>query len=231
MCVTAAALAAPVAALVRRCGAPARVASLDDGHHFTFLDDGATVDAVVDPDRALVRALDVHAGGAQSFTVDIDGTPRTFAFGTYALAQADVDLQGAADNAFATTRAYRLDAAHELVLGFDPGSGRLARVAVGERVALVRLGALPLPVNEPPFPYVAPVLKHTAIPDGAGARATVVRLDVDRLGIVRTVEVLISSNDAAFDAMLPARLNDDAYVPARLGGRPIAASVFRELRH
>ena len=110
-------------------------------------------------------------------------------------------------------------------------TGRLARVAIGERVALVRLGALPLPVNEPPFPFVAPALRHTALPDGAGARATVVRLDVDPFGIVRTVEVVIPSSDAAFDATLPARLNDDTYVPARLGGRPIAASVFRELRH
>ncbi len=231
MCVTAAALAAPVAALVRRCGAPARVASRDDGHHFTFLDDGATVDAVVDPDRTLVRALDVRAGAEQRFTVDIDGTQRTFGFGTYTLTQADAELQSAVDNAFATVRAYRLDAAHELVLGFDAATGRLARVAIGERVALVRLGALPLPVNEPPFPFVAPALKHTALQDGIGARATVVRLDVDRLGIVRKIEVVIPSDDTAFDATLPARLNDDTYVPARLGGRPIAASVFRELRH
>ena len=95
----------------------------------------------------------------------------------------------------------------------------------------MRLGALPQPVDEPPFSYLAPVLKRTALPDGAGTRTTVVRVDVDRLGIVRTVEVVIPSSDSAFDAALAARLNDDTYVPARLGDRPIAASVFRELRH
>jgi hypothetical protein len=114
MCVTAAALAAPVAALVRRCGAPTQVASRDDGHHFTFLDNGATVDAVVDPDRTIVRALDVRAAAPQSVALDVDGVARTFAFGSYALAQADADLANVADRAFATNRAYRLDAAREL---------------------------------------------------------------------------------------------------------------------
>jgi len=231
MCVTPAALDAPVAALVRRCGAPAHVASRDDGAHFTFLDDGASVDAVVDPDRAGVRALDVRAAAPQEMTVDAGGSARTFGFGSYALAQADADLANVADYAFATNRAYRLDAARELVLTFDPATQRLTRVAIGERATLTRLGILPRPIDQGPFPYAAPALKRTALPDGAGARATVVRIDVDRFGIVRTVAVVVSSTDPAFDATLATRLGDDAYLPARLGGRPIAASVFRELRH
>lgn len=217
MCVTAAALAAPVAALVRRCGAPARVASRDDGHHFTFFDDGATVDALVDPDRELVRALDVQASAPQ--------TLRTFA------AEAGGAVLPDTDFAFATSRAYRLDVAHELVLVFDTTMERLTRVAVGERTALVRLGVVPLPVDQPPFPYTAPVLKHSALADGTGAQATVVRIDVDRTGIVRNVAVVVAGADPAFDATLAARLGDDTYVPARLSGRPIAGSVFRELRH
>ena len=231
MCVTPAALDAPVAALVSRCGVPARVASRDDGAHFTFLDDGASVDAVVDPDRADVRALDVRAAAPQVMTVDAGGSARTFGFGAYALAQADADLANVADYAFATNRAYRLDAAHELVLTFDPVTHRLTRVAIGERTTLTRLGLLPRPIDQGPFPFAAPLLKHTALPDGTGARATVVRLDVDRFGIVRTVVVVVPSTDPAFDASLATRLGDDAYLPAQLGGRPIAASVFRELRH
>jgi hypothetical protein len=231
MCVTAAALAAPVAALVRRCGAPARVASRDDGNHFTFLDDGATVDALVDPDRDAVRALDMHGSAPLNVTVDVGGTSRTFAFGSYALAQADAELTDVADYAFATSRAYRLDPERELVLGFDPATGCLSRVAIGERATLARLGVLPQPIDQPPFPYAAPILKHTALPDAAGAQTTIVRLDVDQAGVVRTVVVVVPSTDPAFDATLARRLGDDRYAPARLAGRPIAAGVFRELHH
>ena len=231
MCVTAAALSAPIAALVRRCGTPVRVASSDDGNHFGFLDDGASVDAVVDPDRDLVRALDVRGRAPLTFTVNIDGSARTLAFGTYTLAQAEAGLAGVADNAFASNRAYRLDDARELVLSFDPATQRLARIAIGERATLVRLGDLPQPIDEPPFPYAAPVLKRNALADGSGAQATIVRLDIDAAGIVRAVTVVVASDDPAFDAALPRRLGDDVYAPARLGGRPIAGSVFREVRH
>ena len=231
ICVTADALAAPVAALVRRCGAPARVASSNDGNHFTFSGDGAAVDALVDADRALVRAIVVRADAPQAVAIDVDGTARTFAFGTYAQAQADAELTTVADYAFGGGRAYRLDPARELVLNFDPATKRLARVAIGERGTLARLGLLPLPIDQSPFPYLAPVLEHSAVADAAGSQATIVRLDVDRFGIVRTVAVVVPSADPAFDAALAARLGDDVYAPARLGGRPIAAGVFRELRH
>lgn len=217
MCVTAAALAAPVAALVQRCGAPIRVASRDDGHHFTFNDDGATVDALVDPDREAVRALDVRAPAPQ--------TLRAFASAAGGPALPDADF------AFGTSRAYRLDQTRELVLVYDARMERLTRVAIGERTALQRLGIMPLPLDQPPFPYAAPVLKRSALGDGTGAQTTVVRIDVDRYGIVRNVAVVVASNDPAFDSSLAARLGDDAYVPARLGTQAIAGSVFRELRH
>ena len=85
--------------------------------------------------------------------------------------------------------------------------------------------------NQVRFPFTAPVLKHTDVPDGTGARATVVRLDLDRGGIVRNVAVIIASDDAAFDQQLAARIAHDAYAPAKLAGRPIGASVWREVRH
>jgi hypothetical protein len=231
MCVTADALAAPVAALVRRCGAPARVASRNDGNHFIFNDDGATVDALVDPDAALVHALDIYAQSPATIDVALAGVSRTFAFGSYDLTHADADLTGAADYSFGNGRAYRLDATHELVLSFNPATKTLARVSIGERLALERLNVLPEPIDRRPFPYVAPVAKQIAVPDGSGAQATIVRVDLDRFGIVRTVTVVVPSDDDAFDAALPKRLDDDSYEPARLANRAVAASVFRELRH
>jgi hypothetical protein len=231
MCVTADALAAPVAALVRRCGAPARVTSRNDGNHFTFLDDGATTDALVDPDAAVVHALDTYATAPATIVATIDGIARTFAFGSYDMAQADVDLAAAADYSFNYGRAYRLDTTHELVLSFNPATKKLARVSIGERAALDRLNLLPEPINRRPFTYVAPVAKHTGVADGSGAQATIVRVDLDRFGIVRTVTVVVPSDDDTFDAKLAARLDDDSYEPARLAGRDVAASIFRELRH
>jgi hypothetical protein len=231
MCVTADALAAPVAALVRRCGAPERVTSRNDGNHFTFLDGGATVDALVDPDSGTVRALDTFATAPATVDATIDGTARTFAFGSYDMAQADVDLAAAADYSFAYGRAYRLDAAHELVLTFNPATKKLARVSIGERATLERLQLLRAPINQQPFTFVAPVAKHTGVADGSGAQATIVRVDLDRFGIVRGVTVVAPSDDSVFDAALPARLDDDSYEPARLAGRDVASSIFRELRH
>ena len=231
MCVTAAALAAPVAALVRRCGAPARVESRDDGNHFTFTGEGTSADVLVDPDRNVVQAVDVRAGAPQIMSTEIDGRTWAFAFGSYALAQADAELADVADHASGTSRAYRLGAARELVLGFDPATKCLTRVTIGARATLTRLGLLPQPIDRPPFPYVAPVLTYTAFHDDGRGATTVVRLDVDRFGIVRTVAVVVPSTDPAFDATLAARLGADVYVPARLGGRPIGAGVFRELRH
>jgi hypothetical protein len=231
MCVTADALAAPVAALVQHCGAPARVISRNDGNHFTFADDGATVDALVDPDAAVVRALDIYAQSPAAVDIAIDGVTRTFAFGSYDIVHADADLTGAADYSFGNGRAYRLDPTHELVLTFSPGTKKLSRVSLGERLTLERMKLLPQQVDRRPFSYVAPVAKQIAVPDGSGAQATIVRVDVDRFGIVRTVTVIVPSDDPAFDSKLSKRLDDDSYEPALLANRAVNASVFRELRH
>ncbi len=105
-------------------------------------------------------------------------------------------------------------------------------MVVGDRATLLRLGYLTDPTpTQTRFPFTAPVLRRTAVPDGSGARATVLRLDLDRGGIVRKVSVVIPSDDAAFDDQLVAKLGGDAYAPAKLGGRAIGASVFREVRH
>jgi hypothetical protein len=54
---------------------------------------------------------------------------------------------------------------------------------------------------------------------------------VDRGGIVRNVAIVVPSDDATFDAALVQKLGSDTYAPAKLGGRAIGASVYREVRH
>ena len=89
---------------------------------------------------------------------------------------------------------------------------------------------MPRPVQER-FPYAAPKLRRSDVAEGSGAKATVLRLDLDRGGVVRNVAVVIPSGDAAYDDELAKRLGRDAYAPAKLGGRAIGASVYREVRH
>ena len=115
---------------------------------------------------------------------------------------------------------------------FDSATGMLSRVVLGDRGALLRLGYLtdPQPLQER-FPYAAPVLRPSGVAEGSGPKATVLRLDLDRGGVVRKVVVVVASGDAAFDDELVQRLGRDAYAPAKLGGRSIGASVYREVRH
>src|SRR5581483_8207740 len=117
------------------------------------------------------------------------------------------------------------------VLVFDPATATLSHILIGDRGTRLRLGYVRDPTpNQPRFPFTAPVLRHTNVPDGSGPQATVLRLDLDRSGIVRSVSVIVASNDPAFDTQLVKSIGNDAYAPAKLGGRPIGASVFREVR-
>ena len=96
---------------------------------------------------------------------------------------------------------------------------------------LGRMNVLAERIDRRPFTYDAPVLKRSALTGESGTQTTIVRVDVDREGIVRGVVVIVPSADPAYDATLARRLDDDRYQPARLGPQPVAASVFRELHH
>ncbi len=221
----------PVAALVRAYGVPASVASRDDGQRFVFADGAATVTAVVDDD-ATVHAVDAALPAGTPYTLALDGTPHRLTFGVTTSLAARDELAADAENEGAGFRVFRLGADSDAVLVFDPATSALARVVLGDRGALLRLGYLadPQPVQQR-FPYAAPRLRRSGVPDGSGAQATVLRLDLDRAGVVRKVAVVVPSADAAFDAALVQRLGNDSYAPAKLGGRPIGASVYREVRH
>jgi hypothetical protein len=221
----------PLAALVRAYGAPASVATRDDGQHVVFGDATASVSAIVDDD-ATIHAIDLAFPAGTRYAVDVDGKTHTFTFGTTTSLGARDELAADAETEGANFRVFRRTPDSDIVLVFDPKTSTLAHVVVGDRATLLRLGYLTDPTpTQTRFPFTAPVLKRTAVPDGSGARATVLRIDLDRGGVVRKVAVVVASDDPAFDEQLVAKLSNDAYAPAKLGGRAIGASVFREVRH
>jgi len=221
----------PVAALVRSYGVPASVASRDDGQHVVFSDGTATLDAIVDDD-ATVHAIDIALPRGSTYPLDVDGAIHPVTFGATTSIGARDELAADAETEGTNYRVFRRAADSAFVLVFDPKTSTLAHVVVGDRATLMRLGYLadPRPIQQR-FPFVAPVLRQSAVSDGSGAQATIVRLDLDRAGVVRKVTTVISSGDPAFDSAVATRVSGDAYAPAKLGGRPIGASVFREVRH
>ena len=221
----------PLAALVRSYGAPASVATRDDGQHVVFGDATASVSAVIDDD-ATIHAIDLAFPAGTKYAVDVDGKTHTFTFGTTTSLAARDELAADAETDGANFRVFRRTADSAIVLVFEPKTSTLAHVVLGDRATLLRLGYLTDPTpTQTRFPFTAPVLRRTSVPDGSGARATVLRLDLDRGGIVRKVAIVIASDDPSFDEQLAAKLSNDAYAPAKLGGRAIGASVFREVRH
>ncbi|HEX3550814.1 MAG TPA: hypothetical protein VHT53_10585 [Candidatus Elarobacter sp.] len=221
----------PLAALVRTYGAPESVATRDDGQHVTFGDAAATVAAIVDDDGT-IHAMDLAFPSGTRYAVDLDGQSHTFTFGGTTSSAARDELAAVAETDAPNFRVFRRTADSDLVLVFDAKTATLARLVVGDRATLLRLGYLadPAPLQSR-FPFAAPALRRSAVGDGTGPRATVVRLDLTRTGAVKAVSVVVASDDAAFDRQLVARMAGDTYVPAKLGGRPIGASVLREVRH
>jgi hypothetical protein len=221
----------PLAALVRAYGAPASVATQNDGQYIVFADAGASVTAIVDDD-ATIHAVDLMFPPGTIYALDVDGTTHRFTFGTTTSIAARDELATSAETEGANFRVFRCSEGEVLVLRFDPATAKLAHIVVGDRATLLRLGYVRDPVpDQPKFPFVAPVLRHSAIADGTGTKATVLRLDLDRAGIVRNVAVVVASDDPAVDQQLTAQVGHDIYAPAKLGGRVIGASVFREIRH
>ncbi len=221
----------PLSALVHAYGTPATVATRDDGVHVTFASDGATLDAIVDDD-AVVHAFDLALPRGTRYAIDVDGAPHTLTFGATTSLGARDELAADAETEGAGFRVFRGDGESAFVLVFDAVTSTLTHVVVGDRATLLRLGYLAVPQPlQPQFGFVAPQLRHSAVGDGSGSRATIVRLDLDRSGTVVAVDVVVPSGDAPFDAALTAGMRHDAYRPAQLGGRPIGASVFREIRH
>lgn len=221
----------PVSALVRAYGAPLSVATRDDGQRFVFGDASSTVTAVIDDDGT-IHVLDIVLPPSTPYAVDLDGMPHRFTFGATTSLGARDELAAQAETAGAGFRVFRRSPGSELVLVFDPATSRLTHVVAGDRATLLRLGYITDPTpTQRRFPFTAPALVHSAVADGSGTAATVVRLDLDRGGSVTSVAIVVPSDDADFDRKLAEQVAHDAYRAAKLGGRGIGASVFREVRH
>jgi hypothetical protein len=214
---------ASLAATVRENGVPTAVETIDSGNRLTFLRAVAYTN-----DDGVIIVAETSSG---SVAIDVDGKLRTFTIGSYPSAQADLDLSTVAEFASENTRTYRLSPERELVLTFDKTTQKLARVSYGVRGQLARMGLISGDDILKAVPYKAPRIHTTAIKDGAGPQVTIVKLDIGRDGDVKNVAVVVPSGDAKFDASLPATMSTDKYLSAQLGGRAIAATYFRELRH
>jgi hypothetical protein len=221
----------PLAALVRAYGIPTSVTSRDDGQHVIFDDGPATLAALVDDD-ANVHAVDVALPPGAAFPLLIDGTTHQLVYGKTTSDGARDELAADAETDGANFRVFRLGEERDAVLVFDATSQTLTHVVLGDRGALLRLGYLtdprPLQVR---FPYVAPKLRRSEVAEGTGTHATIARLDLDRGGVVTNVSVVVPSGDDAYDSALTEKLAHDIYIPAKLSGRAIGASVYREIRH
>jgi hypothetical protein len=215
-----------VAAIAARLGPPLRVDSSDAGTAFVFAR-GRTV--YVDDD-GMVLAVELRSGTPR---IDVDGATRTLAIGTYAAARADAELAGVAEFATPAERSYRLAPRRDLALTFDAGSQRLTRVTYGEPGQLARLGLLPGDGASKAVVYHAPrTLAGAVVPPPApsAAEPAVFRLAIDRSGAVTEVDDALPSPHTAADAAAARRLRLGRYQPATLDGRPIAATLFVEMR-
>jgi hypothetical protein len=221
----------PLAALVRAYGTPTSVATRDDGQHVVFDDGTATLSALVDDD-ANVHAVDVALPAGAVFPLSLEGTTHRLVYGTTSSLAARDELATDAETEGTNFRVFRVGGDRDAVLIFDAKTQALTHVVLGDRGALLRLGYLTDPrPQQLRFPFVAPKLRGSAVTDGTGARATIVRLDLDRGGVVTNVSVIVPSGDTPYDTTLVERLAHDAYIPAKLSGRAIGASVYREIRH
>jgi len=221
----------PLPAIVHQYGIPASVATKDNGQHVTFIADGATLDAVIGDEDAAVHAFDLAEPPGTRYAIEVDGVSHTLIFGTTTSLGTRDELAADAETEGTNFRVFRRGAESAFVLVFDRATATLSHVVIGDRATLLRLGYLSAPQpTQPQFLFTAPKLRRSNVADGSGAQATIVRIDLDRGGIVRGVSVVLASGDPAFDTALSARLAGDAYAPARLSGRPIGASVFREIR-
>ncbi|MGB8267015.1 MAG: hypothetical protein WCE44_11860 [Candidatus Velthaea sp.] len=222
------ALGTPLPAALQSAGKPAAARSQDNGNRISWSNARGAIDAYVDDD-GIVDAVVFTPPPATPIAAQLDGKPHAFITGTYTADQADAQLAASAQFSDATTRTYEPENGRELVLIFDSKTQTLRSVAYGSRGAIARLGYVKADDIAKSVPFHAAILNRSAITDGGPGPAALIAYSVDRHGVVKAVNVLAPSGVAAFDDRIANGLLDDKFTPAKLGGREIASTYYREV--
>jgi hypothetical protein len=164
--------------------------------------------------------------------------------GRTTLAQVDTSLHSYADyaapgmlpdhSAKAQVLSFRTSAQRELVLFFDEAGKTAQELVYGERGMVARAGLLPGASDATgTLVYHAPVLRKGGVveyPLGAPSGTTILKLAVDKHGVVSDVALFVSSGDPALDDAAKNAAMKEVYTPAQLAGKPVDAIVFRDER-
>ncbi|MDQ2871876.1 MAG: energy transducer TonB [Candidatus Eremiobacteraeota bacterium] len=229
-------LGAPVSRTIATIGNPDVVAT-DVGTVWTWQRDGNTTRVTTDDDGN-VRMIDLAPAKTSASALPIpiaNGPQLSFNASTapavrqklvaYADFSAPATLPESGTQA--VLQAYRLDDAHELALLFDSGSQRLREAFYGERPTLARAGLLPaLGAASPAF--TAPALSKLGAGDYGTADQGVayIRISVTPTGGVSDASIYVSSGNLTLDRIALSSARHDSFVPATLGGKPVASTFF-----
>jgi hypothetical protein len=244
-CVTTADLGKPIAAIVERCGAPGSVMSLATINQLLYADAdaGQVVTVWFDADQMRARVLQFYAspsGPSQpepvwTVTLPFQSGARDVALGHMKLADAQSALAADADVTTEYGAAFRSTAHNDVVLAGSSEDHILRAAFVGERASLVQSGMIASPLGETPLDYMSPIPRDAWLRPGpgrsTGPHSTIFRVDVDATGIVRKINIVIPSDDAAFDASTQLKLGDAKFRPATLDKRPVSGTSFVQVRH
>jgi len=242
-CVTPADLGKPLAAIVERCGSPDEVMSLSTSNALYYSDGGHLTSISFDADQMRARMISfttislppTQPPVVWNVMLPFESGAREIALGQMTLADAQSALVADADVTTRIGAAFRSTTPHNDVVLAARTSDRVVVAAfVGEHASLAQSSYIDSPLDEKPLDYMAPAPRDAWLrPQNAapGPRATIFRIDVDAVGTVRDVTIVIASGDAAFDAATQQRLGDARFRAATLDNRPVSGTCFVQVRH
>lgn len=235
------ALGSTLPAVVRVAGMPRAVLTTDVGHIFTWESARTGKMRLTFDDDGVARMIDnLPIETSKPKFIVRSEPPQVVAFGELSIEQSDAKFSALADfsglgkfpdtGAPAAFRAYRLSPATELVLLFD-GNQILREAVLGQRAQLARSGLLPGAPEAQGPQYSAPALRRQGssdYPRTAREGDAILRIAVDKKGVVSEVIVAVSSGDPTLDSAAVAAAKQDLFAPARLDNIPVSAFVFHK---
>ena len=206
--------------VVDALGTPQDVESLDSGHTWIWHTPHADLRFITD-DAMNVKVVDDRplAPGERLAHVELFGYTKT---------RADAE-RGTADLSGPDFRTYNVGEGRVLELFFDE-AGKLTHAVLGDRGYVARLGLVPADRDMlRVLQYTAPKIRRTP-PPLAAAPMTVVRCEIGKEGQVESVAVVVSSHNAARDALAVAFAHKTSWTPAKLDNVPVKSIAFWMVR-